>query len=264
MFIHRSKSKRVNVKIDRHKKNFHLMRFLINPRFMFLLGMLILTIFFTVDFSFTDKIFEQSVVNTSNVDFRIKVINIINNDRVSKQEILKMSRVKKGDVLLSKDIFEIKSELESHAWIKNANVQRVFPDTLKIKIIESKPHAVLKTKGRYYLVNECGERLEKVTDQFEIAEYIELTGKNAEQNFYSLIDDLYKFKSVYENIAALEFKGERRWNVVLKNGSYIKLPEEGVAESLRFLEKNKMIDDLPLKKVEVDLRFTPEKMYVKF
>lgn len=263
MFIHRAKSKKLNVKLNRHKKKFRVRNLFLNTKFMFLLATLILFGYFTIDLSLNDLIKNNGVINTEKLSFNVKKILVLNNDRVSQKEIIKLSKVKKGNVLMDYDIFEIKNNLEQHPWIKDVSVQRILPDTLKISVVENKPIAILKDSRHHYLVNECGERLEKVTDKFEIANYIELRGKNAEKKYYELIEDLYSFRSVYENIDQLEFKGQRRWNVILKNGSCIKLPEEGVKESLKFASEKQIVDELPLKKVEVDLRFTPEKFYVK-
>ena len=58
--------------------------------------------------------------------------------------------------LLSLDLKKIKEILEQEQWIKRVNLKKVYPSTLVLDIIENDPYAILRDKGKYYLVDIDG------------------------------------------------------------------------------------------------------------
>lgn len=74
------------------------------------------------------------------------------------QELFKGKNL--GNILLL-DIGHLQELLESHRWVKNACIRKIFPSSLRIEIRERKPVAVLK-KEDFYLIDEEGILLEKI------------------------------------------------------------------------------------------------------
>ena len=65
-----------------------------------------------------------------------------------------------GNLLLL-NIDEIKSNLIQFTWIKDVNIRKSFPSTLKIQIKERFPQAVIKMEN-YYLIDLDGIRLKQI------------------------------------------------------------------------------------------------------
>lgn len=63
--------------------------------------------------------------------------------------------------LLILDIHTLKEKLVVHPWIKDIRVQKRFPSTLKISILERQPAALLK-KDRIILIDREGVKLQEV------------------------------------------------------------------------------------------------------
>ncbi len=77
-------------------------------------------------------------------------------------------------------LFEIKpdlmeQDLESHPWIRRASVQRVFPHTLAIRIVERKAAAILQSSKALYLLDEQAHIL-TVIDETEYPDLPRLIG----------------------------------------------------------------------------------------
>lgn len=70
-----------------------------------------------------------------------------------------------GNILLC-DISALQSELQALPWTKDVRVQKVFPSSLRVEVIERVPVAMIMADG-LYLVDEEGLRLERVTAREE-------------------------------------------------------------------------------------------------
>ena len=61
---------------------------------------------------------------------------------------------------LSVNVRQLQHKIEQLAWVKQASVRRVWPDSVVVTIKEQKAHAIWKNKG---LLNDLGERFEPET-----------------------------------------------------------------------------------------------------
>ncbi len=59
-----------------------------------------------------------------------------------------------GNLLLC-DISALRRELRTHPWVREASVQKVFPSTLKIEVVERTPFALLERNGRVLVDREA-------------------------------------------------------------------------------------------------------------
>ena len=59
-----------------------------------------------------------------------------------------------GNLMLC-DISALRRELRTHAWVRDASVQKVFPSTLKIEVMERVPFALLEKNGRALVDREA-------------------------------------------------------------------------------------------------------------
>ena len=66
-----------------------------------------------------------------------------------------------GNLLLL-DIEDLKSKLTKHTWVKDVNIRKSFPSTLKIFIEERIPRAVIKMEN-YYVVDREGVFLNQIS-----------------------------------------------------------------------------------------------------
>jgi len=86
--------------------------------------------------------------------FTIHTVEISEGQRVSREEVLALLDLAPGAGLVSADPAMLQHALETHPWIRRAEVRRVFPDTLMIDVSEREPMAVLRTGGRDFLLDQ--------------------------------------------------------------------------------------------------------------
>ena len=136
-----------------------------------------------------------------------------------------------------------------------------------IRTIESEiiPRMLLAHKGAACLAEETGVLGELTTGE-HIAEFAGLplvVGPGAPQHCAALIEVLNKFPVVQRRVKASVRVGDRRWDLHLKNGMQVRLPEDGVEDALArltALEQEQKIFDRDIE--SVDLRL-PDRLVVK-
>lgn len=88
--------------------------------------------------------------------FTITSVEVNEVPKVSRDEVLAVLNLGAERGLLSTDPAQLKQRLESHPWIQQADVRRVFPDTLVVELKEREPAAVLRAGTRELLLGQDG------------------------------------------------------------------------------------------------------------
>lgn len=167
-----------------------------------------------------------------------------------------------GYPMLQIDLVRIKSSLEKLTWIKSASVTRQLPSTLSIGVVERQPMALWQNNGKVSLIDIDGETInENKLEKF--SHLIILVGGNMPYHAGHFL----KFISSTPDIAAMVSSGVlvngRRWNVKLKNGILIKLPEESPEQAWKFLTQKQQESKILESNIKsIDLRIE-KKMFVK-
>ncbi|MCS7228659.1 MAG: FtsQ-type POTRA domain-containing protein [Candidatus Kryptonium sp.] len=89
-----------------------------------------------------------------------RVINKIvvkGNNAIQEEEILRLASVKIGSKLSSLNLSEIRSKIESHDFVKQAEIYVNLPDVLFIEVFERKPIAMMTYGNEIYYVDSEGK-----------------------------------------------------------------------------------------------------------
>lgn len=86
--------------------------------------------------------------------FAVTQIDVIGNVHLSVDEVRSIAQVPADTTLLRFAADEIERRLEQNPWIASASVTRDFPDTMRIRVTEYEPAALVDTGGEaYWLVD---------------------------------------------------------------------------------------------------------------
>ena len=88
--------------------------------------------------------------------FRITSVEISGSQRVSREEVLAVLDLSPTSGLILTELTPLKRVLQSHPWIQQAELRRVFPDTLVVELMEREPAAVLRTGRQDVLIGQDG------------------------------------------------------------------------------------------------------------
>jgi len=106
--------------------------------------------------------------------FGVTKVTVENNGRVSSDEIVELSDIRPEANIFELDLEMIGRKIEENPWIASAQVERVFPREVVIRIGERLPKAVINL-GYLYYVDAAGE-IFKVLGPEDSLDYPVLTG----------------------------------------------------------------------------------------
>ena len=106
-----------------------------------------------------------AVILTMVIFFRVETIQVTGNSYYDEEEILQACGVATGDNLLTLSRGKISGSIMAPLkYVDSVKVSRQLPDTLILRITESKPrYAVQDENGNYYLMTAQGKIVEQIT-----------------------------------------------------------------------------------------------------
>ncbi|WP_375628834.1 MULTISPECIES: cell division protein FtsQ/DivIB [unclassified Bartonella] len=196
------------------------------------------------------------IVNTIILDssFVVTHVDISGNKRLAKQDIFKILKLDVAPSIFTFDVERARSLLEKQAWVQSANVQKIYPNRMRISIVEREPYAIWQHDGIMDIVDNTGRVI--VPFKGEIVRDLPLVvGQGAQNAAKVFIQALSVYPEVYDRIRAFVRVGDRRWDLVLNNGMRVMLPENGALERLSSLFSSGIMQDLLSRDIlSVDLR----------
>ena len=71
--------------------------------------------------------------------------------KTSQKDILSMTQLDRQTNILSIDLAKLRSKVQANPWIERAEIRRIFPDRISIKITEREPVAIILLDRLYYI-----------------------------------------------------------------------------------------------------------------
>jgi len=194
--------------------------------------------------------------------FRITTVGINGRKQLSQDEVLAIGGVNGRSSLLFLDAATVRDRLKANPWIADATILKLYPGRLQIDIVERTAFALWQENGRLAVIAADGAVLEPYVSR-RFLNLPLVVGKGADvraKDFLALLDRYPQVRSVTK---AAIFVGERRWNLRLKDGLDIRLPENDVGNALAALSKLDKEDRLFSRDiVAVDMRL-PDRLVVQ-
>lgn len=196
------------------------------------------------------------------VGFRITAVAINGRRQLTQDEVLGIGGINGRSSLLFLDAATVRDKLKANPWIADATVLKLYPGQLQIDIVERSAFALWQRDGRLSVIADDGAVLEPYLSRRFISLPL-VVGKGAETRAKDFLALLARYPQVRTATKAAIFVGERRWNLRLKDGLDIRLPENNVGEALAALSKLDKEDRLFSRDiVAVDMRL-PDRLTVQ-
>jgi cell division protein FtsQ len=168
--------------------------------------------------------------------FRITTVAMNGCKQLSQDEVLAIGGVNGRSSLLFLDAATVRDKLKANPWIADATILKLYPGRLQIDIVERSAFALWQQDSRLSVIANDGAVLEPYVSRRFVSLPL-VVGKGADvraRDFLALLDRYPQVRAVTK---AAIFVGERRWNLRLKDGLDIRLPENDVGNALATLSK---------------------------
>jgi cell division protein FtsQ len=96
--------------------------------------------------------------------FRVREVEVEGGRKIPKETLLSLTVIEGMPNLFSVKLKEVVKRLESHPWIEQVRVRKVFPNKILIQIEEKKPMAIIQLEELYYIDTQ-GEIFSPVGDR---------------------------------------------------------------------------------------------------
>lgn len=192
--------------------------------------------------------------------FGIKKIKIINNKLISSNHLIdKLSSIYDRNILFLKGS-DIQSLLNSTDFLEKISVKKKYPDTIIIKVIETRPIAILFKNNKNYILDTSSKIINK-NEKIKSKNLPKIFGPGAQYSFVNFFKILKQNDFPVENVKFYYHFKIDRWDLQLLNDLLIKLPEKNTEEAI--IKVTELLNRSDFKNYKViDLR-VPNKIVVE-
>jgi len=188
------------------------------------------------------------------VGFGITEVALSGQHELDRDEILKTAGITERSSLLFLDATEARARLLTNPWVAEATVLKLYPGRLRIEIKERKAFALWQKDARVSLIAADGTVLEPDVPR-AYATLPLVVGEGAALGSPGLLALVARYPAIANQVESSVLVAERRWNLNLRNGVEVLLPENQPEQALKTLadldrQKNLLSRDI----VVVDLR----------
>jgi cell division protein FtsQ len=163
--------------------------------------------------------------------FSIAAVSLAGEHHVSRDRILMAAGVTERSSLLFLDVETARARLLAIPWIAEATIRKLYPDRLQITVTEREPFALWQLAGNVSVISSDGTVITPFHDP-QFADLPLIVGQGAgvkAREFLALLD---RHPEIRDAVSASILVAERRWNLRLKSGVDVKLPETDVEQAL--------------------------------
>ena len=161
--------------------------------------------------------------------FKIKNIEIKNNLLIDKSELKKkLHNIYKKNIFFIREK-DIKGPIGGIDFLEKVEVKKKYPNTIIIKVFETKPVAIIfKNKVKYLL--DSSSNLISFEDSANFNALPSVFGEDAEKNFMFFLNQLEKNNFPTEQINNFYYFQIGRWDIQFLNNKIIKFPHNNIDE----------------------------------
>ncbi len=187
--------------------------------------------------------------------FSIDDIQISGNVETSEIAVLQSLDLDTSISLHGLDIDRARGQLLNLPWVADADIRKIYPNTLKISLKERKPYALWQQEdGSLLMIEESGNVIGALTEA-KFRRLPLVLGQGANLAAKDLDSLLTSWPELSNRVRAYKRIDGRRWDIYLDNGMIVKLPETGTDAAvarLKSLEETRQILEREI--AAIDLR----------
>jgi cell division protein FtsQ len=182
-------------------------------------------------FSITGDTRDVAQAMTSAAGFAINSVKVSGNEQTSEIDILERLGLDGTTSLMALDVAETRDKLKTLPWVLDAEVRKVYPDTVSIKLKEKKAFGIWQHGQDLSLIEENGKVIAPLRDN-KFAYLPLFVGIDAGSDAGEIMADFNKWPDIKKRIKAFVRVAGRRWDLKLDNGITVKLPENDMERAM--------------------------------
>lgn len=181
------------------------------------------------------KLASNSSKFLSKLDLNIQEVKIEGTKNTDGSDIVSALNLSKDIPLVKFNLQDANNRISRLDWVKDVEIKKLYPSTLKIKIYEYEPIAIWIYDGSKFVIDQDGQIIKGLDpNKFKNLKFV--AGYNALDYIPSIIKSLGEYPGFDERVKSILRVGDRRWTVRLFNGLEIYFPEVGMSKAIEILQ----------------------------
>ncbi len=144
--------------------------------------------------------------------------------------------------IASFDPAAIRSRFERLPWVQSAEITRIWPGQLAIRVTERQAYAIWQRSGGDHLIDRSGRVLSAITAGSNL-ELPRIAGEGANTEAAALLALVERHSDIASRLVSAERVAERRWSLKLAGGVTVHLPPDSEATALAALVRDPVLLD---------------------
>lgn len=194
--------------------------------------------------------------------FGVQIVTVSGAVHLSDPEILATAGISSKNSLPFFDVGAARTRLEADPLVKQASVRKLYPNQIIIDIVERTPYGLWQKDGQVRAIAADGAPIAEINDG-RFADLPFVVGQGANEHVGEFVALLDAMDELRPRVEAGVLVDQRRWNLKLKSGLEIKLPEvdprSAIATLLRLQRQSRLLERDVL---ALDFR-VPGRMFVR-
>lgn len=188
--------------------------------------------------------------------FNVQKIEITGNNIITEAQIIEKTGIDLGDNLFKINRFSVADRIMTIGYIKEVNIDKVLPKTIRISIKERTPYVEVLYDDKYYVFDINGILLERRSESFEgltiitnlqIEDLKEGQELNIDSDFVEIFKD-EKIINIINKIKSIDFSDEQNIKIILNKDIPV---EFGSLYNIKYklLQLGEIINDIEKKNI---------------
>lgn len=162
---------------------------------------------------------------------KISNIELIDNERVTKEQIEELANFNQYNNLFSINTIKVQDDIKKNAYIEDVKVSRKFPNTAKITVKERVPKYMLQVADSYVYINNQGYMLEVSVEKLDIPIIVGFKTdlSNAKAGNRLEVEDLKKMETIIkivetarandivDSITKIDVSNDKNYTLILES-----------------------------------------------
>lgn len=198
----------------------------------------------------------SAVIGASSAAAGFAVDNVVveGNSETSDIDVLQQLGLDGAVSVMTLDASQARGALIELPWVRDADVRKVYPDTLEISLTEREPFAIWQNGQDLFVIEKNGAVIAPMNER----KFVELpffVGLGADANAAGFARLMKDYPSLAGRVRAHVRVADRRWDLYLDNGVIVRLPATGERDALDDLARMQAERELLARDITVvDLR----------
>lgn len=198
---------------------------------------------------------------SASAGFKVKDILITGRSQIPADVLLTHLNIRENMPVFGVNIADTQKAVTNIPWVKSVSVSRILPSTVVISLKEREPVALWQYQKKLSLIDGEGAVL-TAEDLGTWKDLPMVVGEDAPAHVTELLGLLNAEPAISGEFVSASRVGKRRWDLRLKNGVVVKLPEKDLGLAIRRLAAAEELQHILGRDIAgVDLR-QPDRMVV--